>query len=927
MTEINCFDILPGNYSEQELNDAIPHLKLYVENLYIGPGKIEDVSKIPIAAFFSNRIDQKQICVITKLAKKYKEHVHRINKKIQEHPIGNYGITLPNKKVIKLGKPSKFSPIEISKLSEVIDQFGGDTEIKKKEPRFKTLTTKGSFFDEKYPYDDLLFDYDGTGVPRRAKLYYTGKDKVRRGYDLNETEHEIASLFAKQCHMKLNGDKGYFSDKGTGKSKKTDAQKDNFIKTFWKDFTEGIYYKRVVKQPCVSCDGQSKYCWAKNIQEFENINRSDVTAHRYMRKSLSTIFKGYNNYKNTDFGEFIRQVDFIAQQKADEREFRKGTTDDKIELRKNEIIQREEKKHNRSYALVDDRKEPLGKVTPMLLRLFTGAKSKLYSPGEITTKIEPEDCILNICGGNIPKPPQGRCWGAVICDPTVRIVVWFKPIIERKGVLSVVGDGDITFGDLSLISSKDKMFKFEKARKLNENIKIVKQSYESLLDSNNKEKQQIGVIVYLLDHYGFRGGSEEDKDSTKEEDGIGVTTLPINSIKSLTNSSIHLSFKGKSGIQFDEQVKIPSNISNLIKSFIEGRPKNSRVFNLVDLEKVNQYLHSIDSLFSAKVFRTRLASEIMSKCLNSKSLEIKQGDIKKISKEKFDSCNMTVAIALNHKKKATPTEEAKLKKMKEDIDILKKSPKDKQKIKELENKYKLDKQLWEVNLGTSIKNYIDPRIIVAWAKKQSEDWNEDFKRKTTTVNNLDDLYLLPQMKFVKAKTEEEDGGAISNPEFVWAIESVNHDWNWQTSPLLISDSLQPKDDADKQQPDKLPKPKPQPKPQPKPRPKPKPKPQPRHDSSSDSEDDIPIGDLIKKRKDVEVNIPDYLKQIPGDDKDFDLLLKICLNQSIDDEQKLKNINPSVLKWIYPFSLYSITNDPESPDINYSIVSLCDEMNS
>ena len=56
---------------------------------------------------------------------------------------------------------------------------------------------------------------------------------------------------------------------------------------------------------------------------------------------------------------------------------------------------------------------------------------------------------MNICGGNIPKPPPGRCWGAVICDPTVKIVVWYKPIFLRDGVVKVLSDGEITFGTTS----------------------------------------------------------------------------------------------------------------------------------------------------------------------------------------------------------------------------------------------------------------------------------------------------------------------------------------------------------------------------------------------------------------------------------------------------------------------------------------------
>ena len=126
------------------------------------------------------------------------------------------------------------------------------------------------------------------------------------------------------------------------------------------------------------------------------------------------------------------------------------------------------------------------------------------------------------------------------------------------------------YNDLSLISSKDKLFKFEKARKLNQNIKIIKQNYDELFI---KEKQQLGVIIYLLEQYGFRGGSLEDKNTDKEEDGIGITTLPISSIKEITKDSIHLKFYGKSGIEFDEIINVEPKIQNLLKNLLNQEIK------------------------------------------------------------------------------------------------------------------------------------------------------------------------------------------------------------------------------------------------------------------------------------------------------------------------------------------------------------------
>jgi DNA topoisomerase-1 len=993
MTETNCFDILPGDYSREELEKAMPDLKLYVESLYTGPGKIENVDKNPVIAYFSDRIDNIQICVKTSLSKKYKEIINKINSEIQTKPEGSYGIDYDQKSFL-LGIPSTFSPIEVSKLSEIIKQSDKDTER-----RFKTLTTKGSFFDDKYPYDDLLFDYQENGEYIRARFIYDNEY-----YELNETEHEIASLFAKQLYMQLS-DKGYFSNKDTGKTKKSNVEKENFIKTFWNDFTKGVYYKRKIKKPCISCDETSdkKYCWAPNIREikdFSKIDMANIEICTYMTKNHSKIF---TDYKKADFSEFIKQIDFISERKKNKKQedLLSLNTDDLIKSKKDEIIRREEQKHNRTYALVDDRREPLGKVTPMLLRIFTGSKSNLYSPGQITAKIEPEDCVLNICGGNIPEPPPGRCWGAVICNPNVKIVVWFKPIVlNNNNELTVVSDGSITFGELSLISSKDKLFKFEKARKLNMNIELVRKKYSELIDSDNSEQQQLGVIIFLLDHYGFRGGGEQ-KSSVGEDDGIGVTTLPLSSIKEIKKNCIHLRFLGKSGILFDEIIKIPNNSNKelkkqftrvlyLIGKFISGRANvggddteeniqtENRVFNLVNLGKVNQYLQTIDSLFSAKVFRTRLASSIMFDCLNTDELNIKQGDNKKLSKQKFDSCNKTVAVALNHKKKITVSQQTKLAKMLTNIDLLKKK---KQNTTTEENEYNITKQIWEVSLGTSVKNYIDPRIIVSWAKNQSYDWDDDTKGKSSTVDTLDDLYLLPQMKFVQAKTEEEGGGAVTNPEFIWAVESVNREWDWLTSPLLIPNLLIPQNDDLSTTPSIKSKIKPLPRVSPSPRIPPLPRIPPSHrvspspsippspripplpripishrvspsprippsprvkfrveysDDSSDSdpEDDIPIFKRIETARQefekeaehmiLEEKVHNYLKNIPGTNLEFNHLLNLCQNNNFS-KLMLLTVNLDILKWLYPFCKYACQNIPDSHEMNCHIVNIVNEM--
>ena len=85
-------------------------MKNYIEGLYIGPGKIEDVSKIPLVAIYANDIDKKSICIITKTAKKYKNIVLNINDRISKDKILlRYKLTKGGARghIITFSKPQK----------------------------------------------------------------------------------------------------------------------------------------------------------------------------------------------------------------------------------------------------------------------------------------------------------------------------------------------------------------------------------------------------------------------------------------------------------------------------------------------------------------------------------------------------------------------------------------------------------------------------------------------------------------------------------------------------------------------------------------------------------------------------------------------------------------------------------------------------
>ena len=63
----------------------------------------------------------------------------------------------------------------------------------------------------------------------------------------------------------------------------------------------------------------------------------------------------------------------------------------------------------------------------------------------------------------------------------------------------------------------------------------------------------------------------------------------------------------------------------------------------------------------------------------------------------------------------------------------------------------------------------------------------------------------------------------------------------------------------------------------------------------------------------------YLENIPGTDQDFKLLAKICRNPNKDMKSYWTLVNPNVIKWLMPFSLYAEKNIPNSPIFNKQLL--------
>jgi DNA topoisomerase-1 len=139
---------------------------------------------------------------------------------------------------------------------------------------------------------------------------------------------------------------------------------------------------------------------------------------------------------------------------------------------------------------------------------------------------------------------------------------------------------------------------------------------------------------------------------------------------------------------------------------------------------LNAYLNPLSPGLTSKVFRTWTASRMMQQALDDMDVPVGADVYTKVVD--FDMANMTAALELNHKtmtnQKAKSLKIEKLKSTKKDLLLKKKNANTdiqrKNAAKAISvNEFNIRLANENVSLSTSKINYIDPRIVVAWAKR------------------------------------------------------------------------------------------------------------------------------------------------------------------------------------------------------------------
>ena len=272
-----------------------------------------------------------------------------------------------------------------------------------------------------------------------------------------------------------------------------------------------------------------------------------------------------------------------------------------------------------------------------------------------TIKIPPDPSLVSINLGinsKIPSPPLANSnWGSIIHNPKVSWACFYK---------DTLGNSKYSFPILN-----NELNKFQEARTLKSKLPKLRSKILSLCKSDNLRLQQKALAVFLIDKICIRVGHPKELDSA---DTVGCCTLRCEHFKFLNNNKINLNFIGKDSITFNKSFIVSPIVFNSLKNFTINKKSSEQIFHLIDANSLNTFLNSLHNGLTAKQFRTFHSSNIFCKHLFTFDPSIHNEPI-----EFFKECNKKIAILCNHKKGNS------------------------------------------LSLETSKSNYIDPRIIFAFA--------------------------------------------------------------------------------------------------------------------------------------------------------------------------------------------------------------------
>ncbi len=462
-------------------------------------------------------------------------------------------------------------------------------------------------------------------------------------------------------------------------------------------------------------------------------------------KMLDSKFKNIS-YEDIDFSNAYKVVD----KERDRKELMSKEERKAIATKRKKT--REGLKSKFGMAIMDGKEVEVGNYMAEPPGIFIG-RGEHPLRGKWKPPITSKDVTLNL--GEKAKIPEGK-WGKIIHDRNSTWLASWMDFLTQKRKYVWLAD---TAG---LKQDRDKE-KYEKAVKLAKEIDKIKDRIVNGMEDKDPRISRIATVCYLIYRTAMRVGDEKDPD---EADTVGATTLRKEHIK-ITANSIVFDFLGKDSVRWQETVVAKGHDKQFhenLKKLVEKKKPKDEIFEGITSRHVNVYYSSIVKDLTAKVFRTYLATNVVKNYLKEHDDVKEKTAVEKLYHAKL--ANLKAAVMCNHKRTIPKTFEQSLQKKRDTLkkvekdQVWKKTEKTLEKIKsskpktsaQKKNKAKrirklneqikkqksrhkdrleklrlqidLSEKTKDYNIGTSLRNYIDPRVFKAWTDGVGAEWEK-----------------------------------------------------------------------------------------------------------------------------------------------------------------------------------------------------------
>ena len=488
------------------------------------------------------------------------------------------------------------------------------------------------------------------------------------------------------------------------------------------------------------------YAWAK--KKDTHYVKDPVFQANFLsdfKKLLPERFTSVRSIDDIDMTEAFSLVDKESKIKENEKlRIKSLTRDERRKISQEKKLEKEKLKTIYGKAKIDGIEVDVANWLVEPPGIFMG-RGLHPLRGRWKPRVTPKDVTLNL--GQDASVPEGP-WKAIVHD---RYSTWLASWIEN-----LTGKRKyVWLHDSSYLRQDNDKAKYDTAKKLEYYISdIEKEIINQMLNSKDITRRKIATVCYLIYKLAMRVGDEKDPD---EADTIGASTLRVEHLKFPKigdKAQIEFNFLGKDSVPWQKTLEISSPDTKALYEnlllFMKGKDTSDEIFEDITSSKVNKFLRSIDKEnvpnLTAKVFRTYIATAIVKQHLSEPILKVNknESEFKKVYVAKI--ANLQAAITCNHKKGIDPKNpaskkawekfeqslenkkdkikqlrmELKEKKWKTELQKLRKE----QRIEKLEFQLKLQKETRDYNLGTSLRNYIDPRVFKSWCEYVDLDWTK-----------------------------------------------------------------------------------------------------------------------------------------------------------------------------------------------------------